>query len=114
MHEIHVINQLSSVVNCFLISVIGSFARVLLYKNDSFKSMILVFFGGVLFGTLTGYLVGTFPRFASLDKLCTAFAAILGKEVMGFLIIQAPAVLKTIYEKISSIKISQNEHDSVN
>lgn len=105
MPQIDLIDQLSSVVNCFIISVIGSFARVLLYKNDSFKSVILIFLGGILFGTLIGYLVGTFPKYASLDKLCTAFAAILAKEVMSFLIIQTPAFLKRVYDRISSIKI---------
>lgn len=105
MQHIHIIEELGRIIDCFIISVIASFARVLLYKNESFKSMLVVFFGGMLFGTLVGYLIGTFPKFSPFDKLCTAFAAILGREIVNFLIVQAPAFLKSALDRLSNIKI---------
>lgn len=101
--KIEIINSLDKIITAFIISLVASFVRLLFYKNESFVKTLITFVGGIAFGTLVGFLVGTWPAMAGYDKIFAAAAAICGKEVVKLLIVDGPALIKKLAYKKANL-----------
>src|SRR6266567_2378985 len=104
MKNLYELKEIQALIACFLVSVCASFARVLLFKQDDFKTTLKTFVGGIFFGTVVGYLVGRSAKYASWDTLCSAWSSLIGKEFVNFLVVEAPAMLRGIWDKIKNLK----------
>lgn len=78
----------------FILSLLASLVRLFFYKNETFWKTVWNFIGGILFGVMAGYLANTIEAIKDYDKVITAFAALLGKEIIESLIKYIPLFIK--------------------
>lgn len=99
MQKFQFLQKLEIILNSFLISLVASFVRLIFYKTGNWLQTCLVFFGGVVFGTLVGYLLDGVTSLQPFSKILIAAAAIAGKEIIEFIIKSMPKLLKKFINK---------------
>lgn len=94
MNKLHFLEKLSLIVNSLVISLVASFIRLIFHRNGSFIQACLVFFGGIIFGTFVGYIIDGIPMLEPYSKILVAASALAGKEIVEFVIKDAPSLIK--------------------
>lgn len=97
MNKLQFFEAVEKLMNYFIISVVGSFIRMIFFRNEPFGKTVLTFLGGILLGTLVGYLIA--PIFPGWDKVATAVTAIIGKEFVMLMINDLPNVIRKFVNK---------------
>lgn len=99
MNKFQFLQKLEIIINSFVISLISSFVRVIFHRSGSWAQTCLMFFGGIIFGTLVGYLIDGVKALESFDKILIAASAIAAKEIIEFVIKGTPTLLKKFVNK---------------
>ena len=91
--------DLDKLMTVFLVSGVASTIRAVFHRSPSLWDNLFTLIGGVLFGSLVGYLSSTNIYTCGYRDIITAGAALTGKEVVDVLITALPRILKSYLTK---------------
>jgi hypothetical protein len=94
--------ELYELLKILSVSIVAAFIRFLGAKREHMVERVTTFAGGVLFGSLVGYVSSSSSIVAPYSHILTAAAALTSKDAIAMLIKELPKLLKSILNRFQS------------
>lgn len=83
------------IINAIVVSIVAAAVRVMFYPSEKYWRAVANFFGGVIFGSLAGYIANGIG-FHKYVEVIAALAALTGKEIVETLRQAIPLAIKFV------------------
>jgi hypothetical protein len=78
------IDTISAVVKIVLYAIIASIVRILFYVPKTFNDKAIMYFGGVIMGSVAGVICYDFKLSSGLTSVITSLSAMVWREIFSF------------------------------